>query len=85
MLKELYDKYPHLEGDAIDEIVIESKCNFSAADQLITERLIPNSPTDVNRKNSLNDWYDAVDTNIGVRPTREMKVYRLDAETPDPK
>ena len=83
MLKGLYDKYPHLDFNAIDDIVIESKCNFELADQLITERLVSTSP--VNRKNSLNDWYEVAEMNIGIRPNREMKVYRLDTEEPESK
>lgn len=83
ILSHFYAKYPHLDLDSIDAIVIESKCNSISAEELIVERLVQASGLDRRDSGSLNDWYAEGTTDVvSGRPNAEIKVYRLEGDDP---
>ncbi len=83
LLSYLYSKYPALDCDAIDAIVMESKCNSSSAEELIALRLVKASSIDKVDSGSLNDWYAEDEPTVdNTRPNAEIKVYRLEGGDP---
>lgn len=79
MLSYFYNKYPETDKDAIDSIVVESKCNPANAEEMIVQRLVPPSSVERRDSGSLNDWYADEDVSVvSTRPIGELKVYRLE-------
>lgn len=82
LLRSLYEKFPGVDCESIDKIVIRSKCNVEVAEEEINCLVSDHSTfKDSNDTDSLTDWYSKENPVSSVAfPKREIKVYRLDAD-----
>ena len=71
-----------MDKDKVGSILIRAKCNVESAEKEINEMVSSNSAfDDTTNTDSWSAWFDK-DNGLGAAfPKREMKVYRLDAET----
>ena len=81
LLRSLYDKFPGVDCEAIDDIVVSSKCNVEAAEEainsLVSRHFTFNGSNDTD---SLEDWYGNDAKSTVSFPKREIKVYQLDED-----
>jgi hypothetical protein len=82
LLSDIYEMFPGLSHEEVDEDVIASRCDKELTARLLHERV----ERKLNRKERSDSFATAYasDVCIGIsKPASEMKVYRLDAEAPN--
>ena len=83
LLKDLFQRYPGLDHDVVERIVIETKCDPDLATERLSQATessgVHYSHTAYSSRVTDSMFLDAVGQS---RPRTEMKVYRLDHESP---